>query len=311
MPVVKLDASTIGYSAAISACGKSAQLRSTLKLLSQMPRVGLQPNAISYSVAASASEKAAHLHLAPQLLVRMAGAGLQAYSRPLGPWAGGTGTSSWLATHRDRLQPRLQCWRGAATCAARRLLSGTWPSGSWHRYPEPARNPVRWPEARHLSYYAGIRWRLRLSYAPPFGRRGGQPATLFLACSVEESLSAFRKNANGAWVLLHGRRYLWLGPRLLTLVPRVASSPALSAAVPPSALVVGRPVAAGPRAPHVLFCVGLEPGTISYNAAVSGCEKAARWQLAVGLLTRRPCHGLRPGPVSCHAAISACVKAGR
>jgi len=54
MPVVKLDASTIGYSAAISACGKSAQLRSTLKLLSQMPRVGLQPNAISYSAAISA-----------------------------------------------------------------------------------------------------------------------------------------------------------------------------------------------------------------------------------------------------------------
>jgi len=70
-------------------------------------------------------------------------------------------------------------------------------------------------------------------------------------------------------------------------------------------------VAAGPRAPHVLFCVGLEPGTISYNAAVSGCEKAARWQLAVGLLTRRPRHGLQPGTVSYNAAISACVKAGR
>mmetsp|Transcript_3857 Transcript_3857/g.12072 ORF Transcript_3857/g.12072 Transcript_3857/m.12072 type:complete len:148 (-) Transcript_3857:169-612(-) len=71
MPVVKLDASTIGYSAAISACGKSAQLRSTLKLLSQMPRVGLQPNAISYSAAISACEKAAQWELALGLLTLM------------------------------------------------------------------------------------------------------------------------------------------------------------------------------------------------------------------------------------------------
>ena len=56
----------------------------------------------------------------------------------------------------------------------------------------------------------------------------------------------------------------------------------------------------------------LQPTTVSYNAAISACERAGHWQDAVRLLDSmiHPTSAVQPSTVSLNAAISACEKAG-
>eukprot|EP00974_Lingulodinium_polyedra_P007963 758673-Lingulodinium_polyedra.AAC.1 len=50
---------------------------------------------------------------------------------------------------------------------------------------------------------------------------------------------------------------------------------------------------------------------ISYNAAVSDCEKATQWELAVELLAQMPRAGLRCNAITCDVAVSASEKAAQ
>ena len=45
---------------------------------------------------------------------------------------------------------------------------------------------------------------------------------------------------------------------------------------------------------------------VSYNAAISACEKGQQWQRALGLLAAMPAAGVVANVVSYNAAISAC-----
>ena len=53
---------------------------------------------------------------------------------------------------------------------------------------------------------------------------------------------------------------------------------------------------------------GLERNVISYNAAISACEKGSQWQEALELLAEMQAQGLEPNVISYSAAISACEK---
>lgn len=55
----------------------------------------------------------------------------------------------------------------------------------------------------------------------------------------------------------------------------------------------------------------LKPDSISYNAAISACEKRQQWRTAVGLLREMPGAQLEPEAISYGAVISACEKAGQ
>ena len=53
------------------------------------------------------------------------------------------------------------------------------------------------------------------------------------------------------------------------------------------------------------------PNGISYNAAISACEKTGQWQLALSLLSSMPKMKVTPDGISYNAAISACEKGGQ
>ena len=53
---------------------------------------------------------------------------------------------------------------------------------------------------------------------------------------------------------------------------------------------------------------GLEPNVITYNAAISACEKGSQWQQALELLAEMQAQGLEPNVISYSAAMSACEK---
>ncbi len=53
---------------------------------------------------------------------------------------------------------------------------------------------------------------------------------------------------------------------------------------------------------------GLVPNVITYNAAISACEKGEQWQKALGILAVMPEAGLVPNVITYNAAISACEK---
>ncbi|CAE8589698.1 unnamed protein product [Polarella glacialis] len=53
------------------------------------------------------------------------------------------------------------------------------------------------------------------------------------------------------------------------------------------------------------------PNEISYNAAISACEKGGQWQLALNLLSRMPEARVVPNEISYNAAIGACSKGGQ
>ncbi|CAE8614970.1 unnamed protein product [Polarella glacialis] len=58
--------------------------------------------------------------------------------------------------------------------------------------------------------------------------------------------------------------------------------------------------------------LGITPDEISYNAAISACEKSAQWQVALRLLSvAMPQMRVAPSEVSYNAAISACEKGGQ
>ena len=50
---------------------------------------------------------------------------------------------------------------------------------------------------------------------------------------------------------------------------------------------------------------------ISYNAAISACEKRGQWAQALCLLSFMPGSKVVPDRVTCNAAISACEKGGQ
>ena len=52
----------------------------------------------------------------------------------------------------------------------------------------------------------------------------------------------------------------------------------------------------------------LAPNVISYNAAISACEKGQRWEKALQLVREGVWQGLAPNVISYSAAISACEK---
>jgi pentatricopeptide repeat protein len=56
---------------------------------------------------------------------------------------------------------------------------------------------------------------------------------------------------------------------------------------------------------------GITPDVITYNATISSCEKGAQWQRALALLTEMRSVGLHPNVVTFSAAISACEKGGQ
>jgi pentatricopeptide repeat domain-containing protein 1 len=53
---------------------------------------------------------------------------------------------------------------------------------------------------------------------------------------------------------------------------------------------------------------GLQPDVISYNAAISACEKGLQWEKALHFLSEMRTQGLQPDVISYNAAISACEK---
>ena len=55
----------------------------------------------------------------------------------------------------------------------------------------------------------------------------------------------------------------------------------------------------------------IQPTVISYNAAVSACEKGGRWQEALTLFDAMPKAKVQPDVISYSAAISACEKGGQ
>jgi len=55
----------------------------------------------------------------------------------------------------------------------------------------------------------------------------------------------------------------------------------------------------------------LEPNVISYNAAISACEKGEQWQEALGLLAKMQEADLVPHASIYSVAISACEKRGQ
>ncbi len=50
---------------------------------------------------------------------------------------------------------------------------------------------------------------------------------------------------------------------------------------------------------------------ISYNAAISACEKGGQWEQAMQLLQQMVKQGITPNVISYNAAISACEKVGQ
>ena len=55
---------------------------------------------------------------------------------------------------------------------------------------------------------------------------------------------------------------------------------------------------------------GLEPSAISFNAAISACEKGGEWERALALVDEMRARGPAPNAISFNAAISACMKGG-
>ena len=56
---------------------------------------------------------------------------------------------------------------------------------------------------------------------------------------------------------------------------------------------------------------GIEPDVISYSAAISACEKGGQWERALELLEEMKSRGIEPNVISYNAAISACEKGGQ
>ena len=55
---------------------------------------------------------------------------------------------------------------------------------------------------------------------------------------------------------------------------------------------------------------GLEPDVITYNAAISACEKGLQWERALELLSEMRQRGVEPDVVTYNACIQALVAAG-
>ena len=53
---------------------------------------------------------------------------------------------------------------------------------------------------------------------------------------------------------------------------------------------------------------GIKPNVISYNTAISACEKGNQWEKALDLLQEMTSNGIKPDVISYNAAISACEK---
>ena len=56
---------------------------------------------------------------------------------------------------------------------------------------------------------------------------------------------------------------------------------------------------------------GVQRGTITYNAAISACEKSGQLQQALELFGRIPGEGVRRDTITHSAAINACEKGGQ
>ncbi len=46
---------------------------------------------------------------------------------------------------------------------------------------------------------------------------------------------------------------------------------------------------------------GVQPNVISYNAAISVCEKGRQWQLALQIMETMQAGGVQPNVISCSA----------
>ena len=55
----------------------------------------------------------------------------------------------------------------------------------------------------------------------------------------------------------------------------------------------------------------LPEDVITYNSAVSACEKRAEWQQALNILQQLDTARLQPSLITCNSCISACEKAGQ
>merc|ERR1711904_202411 len=63
---------------------------------------------------------------------------------------------------------------------------------------------------------------------------------------------------------------------------------------------------------HQMRECGVTPDVISFNAAISACEKGGQWEQALALLDKMRKNGVTPPDViSFNAAISACGKGGQ
>jgi pentatricopeptide repeat protein len=56
---------------------------------------------------------------------------------------------------------------------------------------------------------------------------------------------------------------------------------------------------------------GVEPDVITYNAAISACEKGGQWEKALQLLEEMQAKGVEPDVITYSATISACEKGGQ
>ena len=74
------------------------------------------------------------------------------------------------------------------------------------------------------------------------------------------------------------------------------------------ALTLFRQMLSVSQKPDVVCYNALTPDEISYNAAISACEKGKQWEEALRLLQQMTCRALTPDEISYSAAISAFEK---
>lgn len=56
----------------------------------------------------------------------------------------------------------------------------------------------------------------------------------------------------------------------------------------------------------------IKANVISYNAAISACEKGGQWKMAIGLLQEmQEKHDIKPDVIIYSAVVSACEKGGK
>ncbi|CAE8660460.1 unnamed protein product [Polarella glacialis] len=287
MPSLRVAQDVVGVSSGISACAKSGLWQLALRLLGEMPEVKLGPDEIcrdvSCNTAISACEKGGCWLLALALLRQMPAM---------------------------RLRPDVISFNAA--------ISSCEKGGRWREAIELLRDMARdrvLPDI--VSFSAAIsacdkgrRWQRALGILQEMVFAQVPPSKIscldLLKAAMRPSALAPREVLDQELALellrdeMPKRRVVRDAISNATTLPSPAARRAASGA---SASSCERP--AGVRQ------VGLRADAVSFNAAMSSCEKAGQWQMAVQLLRQLPPLRVRADEIGYGAAIRACSSQGR